>query len=77
MLKTKNELSVKNKPRVCFTCHPDDFDKYFEQICEDIFKTHDCAIYYTPDMREVIYDEDLETDLGRMNLFVVPVTYKL
>ena len=76
-IKTKNELDINKKPRVYFTCHPEDFDKYFEKICEDIFKTHDCAIYYTEDMTEVIADDEKETDLGRMNLFVVPVTFKL
>lgn len=76
-IKTKNAFDIGKKPRVYFTCHPDDFDKYFEKICADIFKTHDCSIYYTEDMREAISDDEKETDLGRMNLFVVPVTYKL
>lgn len=68
---------IKGKPRVYFTCHPDDLDIYFDKICEDIFKTHDCVIYYTPDMTEMIADGDRETDLGQNNLFVVPVTFKL
>jgi len=76
-VKTKNNLDIKSKPRVYFTCHPEDFEKHFIKICEDIFKTHDCAIYYTEDMTEVISDADKETDLNRNNLFVIPVTYKL
>ena len=28
------------------------FSLYFNRICEDIFKTHDPAIYYTKDMNE-------------------------
>lgn len=75
--KTKGASLPGKKPRVFFTCHPDDFDRTFGKICDDIFKTHDCAVYYTKDMSEKISDEDMETDIGRMNLFVIPVTYKL
>ncbi len=74
---TKNQNDIGKKPRVYFTCHPDDFDKYFKKICDDIFKTHDCAIYYTEDMTEAINEDEKEIDLGRNNLFVVPVTLKL
>ncbi|MGN1409156.1 MAG: toll/interleukin-1 receptor domain-containing protein, partial [Eubacteriales bacterium] len=77
LFKTRGNSSPQNKPRVYFTCHPDDFERYFNKICEDIFKTHDCAIYYTEDMTESIPDEDKPTDLGSMNLFVVPVTFRL
>jgi len=76
-IKTKNQVDIDKKPRVYFTCHPDDFEKYFEKICEDIFNTHDCAIYYTENMREIIPEDEKELDLGRNNLFVVPVTLKL
>lgn len=77
LYKTRGNSSPQNKPRVYFTCHSDDFESYFNKICEDIFKTHDCAIYYTEDMTEIIPDEDKPTDLGSMNLFVVPVTFRL
>lgn len=74
---TKGNSSPNGKARVYFTCHPDDFDKYFDKVCADIFKTHDPAIYYTPDMTAEFEEENKETDLGRSNLFVIPVTYKL
>lgn len=77
LYKTRGNSSPQNKPRVYFTCHPDDFERYFDKICEDIFKTHDCAIYYTEDMTDIIPDEDKPTDLGSMNLFVVPITFRL
>ena len=76
-IKVKNQVEINKKPRVYFTCHPDDFEKYFEKICEDIFRTHDCAIYYTEDMIDIIAEDEKEVDLGRNNLFVVPITYKL
>lgn len=77
LYKTKGNADPKKKPRVYFTCHPDDFLRYFEKIVEDIFKTHDCAIYYTEDMTAAFEADHLETDLGQMNLFVVPVTWRL
>ena len=75
--RTKGDSSPNGKPRVYFTCHPEDFDRYFEKICEDIFKTHDCTIYYTEDMTAVIAEADKETDLLSNNLFIVPVTFRL
>ncbi|MBQ3499765.1 MAG: tetratricopeptide repeat protein [Clostridia bacterium] len=76
-VETKNKVDIDKKPRVYFTCHPDDFEKHFKKICDDIFKTHDCAIYYTEDMTAIIADDDKQVDLGRNNLFVIPVTFKL
>ncbi|MBR6593776.1 MAG: toll/interleukin-1 receptor domain-containing protein [Clostridia bacterium] len=76
-VETKNKVDIDKKPRVYFTCHPDDFEKHFKKVCDDIFKTHDCAIYYTEDMTEVIAEDEKQVDLGRNNLFVVPVTFKL
>ena len=77
LFKTKGNGSPNGKPRVYFTCHPDDFNLYFEQVCEYIFKSHDCAVYYTADMSAVIDDADKTTDLESNNLFIVPVTFKL
>lgn len=74
--RTKGNANPNGKPRVYFTCHPDDFAKYFDKICGDIFKTHDCAVYYTEDMSEVIAEQDKATDLESNNLFVVPVTFE-
>lgn len=75
--KTKGNTNPNKKPRVYFTCHPDDFEVHFKKICDDIFKTHDCAIFYIEDMSEHIPDPDKATDLGSNNLFVIPVTFKL
>ncbi len=75
--KTKGNSSPNKKPRVYFTCHPEDFDKSFDKICDDIFNTHNCAIYYTEDLTAAFDEQNLDTDLGNMNLFVIPVTLKL
>lgn len=77
LYKTRDGSSPERKPRVYFTCHPDDFSKHFDNICTYIFKTHDCAIFYTEDMTAEIEKKYLESDIGQMNLFVMPVTLKL
>ena len=74
---TKGNASPKDKPKVYFTCHPEDFDKYFKQICVDIFKTYDCTIFYTEDMSVQLDNENRDLDLYQMNLFVIPVTFRL
>ena len=76
-VRTKGNANPKGKPRVYFTCHQDDYEKAFEKICNDIFKTHDCAIFYTENMADEYEDENWETDLNQMNLFVIPVTFRL
>ena len=79
-VRANDNVDIDKKPRVYFTCHPEDFEKYFETICGDLFeatKGNGCAVYYTEDMTEVISDEEKEMDLGRANLLVVPVTLKL
>ena len=75
--RTRGNSNPKGKPKVYFTCYPSDFELYFNKICEDIFKTHDCAIYYKENMNEIVENADKETDLGSMSLFVVPVTFEL
>ncbi|MBR4880168.1 MAG: toll/interleukin-1 receptor domain-containing protein, partial [Clostridia bacterium] len=77
LFKTKGNGSPNGKARVYFTCHPDDFNLYFEQVCEYIFKSQNCAVYYTADMSAVIDETDKVTDLESNNLFIVPVTFKL
>ena len=77
LCKTKGNADPKGKMRVYFTCHPDDFDKYFDTVCNDILNAVDCAIYYTEDMSSQIPQKHLPTDLGSNNIFVIPVTYKL
>lgn len=74
---TKGNTSPSGKPKVYFTCHPDDFDGYFKNICDDIFKTCNCSICYTENMNDEIAEQDLDVVIGANNLVVVPVTRKL
>ena len=69
--------AYRNKPKVYFTCHPEDFGRYFDEISEQIQKTHDCVIYYAKDMSAPYEDENWQEDLEHINLFVFPVTLNL
>ena len=77
IFRTKGNSDPGKKPKVYFSCHPDDFEKTFDAVCEDIFQTHDCTIFYKEDMADELPEDTRETDLGSMNLFVFPVTFKL
>ncbi len=76
-VRTRGNADPQGKARVYFTCHPEDFERYFDKVCEDVFRTHDCAIYYTADMSEPLDEVNIDVDLGRMNLYLVPVTFRL
>lgn len=76
-VKTKGNADPKGKPRVYFTCHPADFGRAFDKICADLFATHDCAVYYTENMTQEVPADNRETDLEHMNLFVIPVSFRL
>lgn len=77
LCKTDGNADPTGKPKVYFTCHPDDFDLSFVKISSDLFTASDCAVYYTQDMSADLSSENNKTDLERMNLFVIPVTLKL
>ena len=75
--RTRGSASPQGRSRVYFTCHPADYSRSFDRICEDIFSSHDCAIYYTEDMTARLPEETRETDMAQMNLFVIPVSGRL
>ena len=74
---TKNNSNPKGKPKVYFTSHPHDVELYVKKISDDVFKTHDCAIYYTESIGGEAASQNLDLDLGAHNLFVIPVTRAL
>lgn len=74
---TRGRTNPDGKPRVYFTCHPNDFEMTFGRVCDDILGICDCSIYYTEKMDAPISNEDKELGFKRMNLFVVPVTRNL
>ena len=75
--RTRGQQSPQGKQRVYFTCHPDDFEKYFEEIQKEILDRQDCAVFYLEPGTQPGDVEDYELRLREMQLFVVPVTTKL
>ncbi len=73
--KTKANTNPKGKPRVYFSSHPDDFDKYFEQLSNEILELQNCAVWYKESA--VKTDEEMLSYLKEMQLFVMPITTKL
>lgn len=74
---TKGNAHPGDKPRVYFTCHPEDFERYFKQTCDALFAANDCAVYYSEDMSAPLDDANDQAVLERMQLFVIPVTFRL
>ena len=73
---TRGNSSPQGKPRVYFCAHPRDFG-LLNGIAEEILSRQNCAVWYDTEP-EAPYDEELFfTDLGQMNLFVMPVTTRL
>lgn len=73
--KVRGNSSPQGKPRVYFCCHPEDFNKYFESVSDEILAKQKCTIWYTDEA--VVHDEDFLADLKQMQLFVMPVTTNL
>ncbi len=79
ILKERHQGEVQNSaPKVYFTCHKKDVEKYFDRICNDIFECCDrrCIIYFKEDMNLEIPDDEIAC-LEGMNLVVVPITKNL
>ena len=74
--KVRKNSSPDGKCKVYFCCCREDFERYFEEISNDILTDCDCAIYYYPS-NVVIPAEIRQSDLAQMNLFVMPVTVGL
>ena len=76
-LRTRGQKSPQGLQRVYFTCHPEDFEKFFETIVKEILDRQDCAVFYPEPGTQPEDVEDYELRLKEMQLFVVPVTTKL
>ena len=75
--KTRGNSSPQGKPRVYFCCHPDDFAPYFDEICAQLFRWSDCAVWYSSASEPEPDAAERELTLGQMQLFVMPVTTRL
>lgn len=43
---TRGRSTPQGKPSVYFTCHPQDFARYFDEIRDDILERVNCAVFY-------------------------------
>ena len=73
--KTRGNSEPQGKPRVYFCCHPEDFNKYFESVSDEILAKQNCAVWYIDET--TVRDEDFFADLKQMQLFVIPITANL
>ena len=69
-------VSPQGKPRVFFSCHPDDFAEYSQKVFYELFSYVNCAIYYMDPTEKYDLEEVLQ-DVSQMQLFVFAVTKKL
>ena len=72
--KTRGNSSPQGKPRVYFSCHPADFELYFQSISEEILEKQNCAIWYDTEPEAEYDSESFKLSLSQMQLFVIPVT---
>ena len=75
LCRTREGADPEKKVRVYFTCHEDDFDKYFEDICAQILKVLDCAVYYTKDMGSWYSPAEFICELVMMDIIVIPISF--
>ena len=73
-VRTRGNSSPQGKIQIFFSCHPADFNQWFNVICEDVFKSQNCAIYYKSIIGEDLCERDLNSLLSEMKLFLVPIT---
>lgn len=75
--RTRGQSDPREKNRVYFCCHPEDFSLYFDQISKEILELQDCAVWYDGDGGPAPLDEERQMELERMQLFIMPVTARL
>ena len=76
--KTRGMSNPQGKQRVYFTCHPADFEIYFEKISEEILKLQNCAIWYDEFLIPgENFNEAIEVALKKSGLFALAVTPNL
>ncbi len=74
---TRNSISPQGMERVWFTCHPQDFAACFDKLAADILALQNCAVYYHGGEDFLPAEGEMDEDLDRMRLVVVPVTARL
>ena len=71
---TRGMSDPKGKPKVYFSCHPDDFAQAFPVVSEDLLRHANCAVWYDEEPDVPADEQRLEEDLREMQLVVFAVT---
>lgn len=67
----------KGVSKVLFSCHPDDFSLYFNDLVNDISSTKKCEIYYLEDQSFMPDNlDEYYAYIKDISLFVFPITKK-
>lgn len=70
--RVRGELSPYGRQSVYFSCHPLDFDPYFNGVAQIVWKDYDCAIWFFND--NVDDENEYSLRLSEMQLFIIPIT---
>ena len=72
--RTRGNSNPFGKAKVYFSCHPADFEAYFDVLSDEILEREDCAVWYDNSQSEPENPEEFLQALSGMRLFVIPVT---
>ena len=72
--KTRGMSNPKGKPKVYFSCHPDDFEKAFPLVSEDLLRHANCAVWYDEEPGLPADEREREDNVKEMQLVVFAVT---
>ena len=73
--KTRGGARPQGRPRIYFCCHPEDFQNTFGPITDELLEIQkNAVIWYRDPAKPFPDDEQFLSDLGLMQLFVIPVT---
>ena len=71
----ENYSCLYDKQKVYFTCHPDDYDLFYEFVSGILLKHFDCVVCSFRDVVDDIQEYSLR--LSEMKAFIVPITQKM
>ena len=74
---TRGNSSPKGKPRVYISGHPMDCINFRNDLADEILSHSNCVIYYNSQPNQIPGQEELNSILRQMQLFVIPVTSNL
>ena len=75
VFKNRYNDNPKNKPRLYFYAHHEDYEKYLTEIASEILDICDCVIWYKEDPCYML-DESEVTELSQMQVFIILVSQK-